>query len=84
LAQRLGVRLRIGHDPPNTSKWNPIAHRLFSQVERTWSGVILDSPETARWTVERTTTDTGLRVTACILDNFYALARTRSDRIWEI
>ena len=35
LAQRLGVRLRIAHYPPYTSKWNPIEHRLFSQVERT-------------------------------------------------
>jgi len=84
LAQRLGVRLRIAHYPPYTSKWNPIEHRLFSQVERTWSGVILDSAETARWTVERTTTDTGLRVTARILDKFYALGRKCSDGFREI
>uniref|UniRef100_UPI00047734A8 ISAzo13-like element transposase-related protein n=3 Tax=Lamprocystis purpurea TaxID=61598 RepID=UPI00047734A8 len=63
---------------------NPIEHRLFSQVERTWSGVILDSAETARWTVERTTTDTGLRVTARILDKFYALGRKCSDGFREI
>ncbi len=30
--------LRIAHDPPYTSKWNPIEHRLFSQVERAWRG----------------------------------------------
>jgi hypothetical protein len=48
LATRLGVRLRIAHYPPYTSKWNPIEHRLFSQVERAWSGVMLDCPETAR------------------------------------
>jgi hypothetical protein len=84
LAQRLGVRLRIAHYPPYTSKWNPIEHRLFSQVERTWSGVMLDSPETARRTVERTTTDTGLRVTARILDKVYALGRKCSDGFREI
>jgi hypothetical protein len=59
LAQRLGLRLRIAHYPPYTSKWNPIEHRLFSQIERTWSGVMLDSPETARWTVERTVSRAG-------------------------
>jgi hypothetical protein len=84
LAQRLGLRLRIAHYPPYTSKWNPIEHRLFSQVERTWSGVMLDSPETARRTVERTTTDTGLRVTARILDKVYALGRKCSDGFREI
>ena len=84
LAQRLGLRLRIAHYPPYTSKWNPIEHRLFSQVERTWSGVMLDSPETARRTVERTTTDTGLRVTARILDKVYALGRKCSDAFREV
>ena len=84
LAQRLGVRLRIAHYPPYTSKWNPIEHRLFSQVERTWSGVMLDSPETARRTVERTTTDTGLCVTARILDKVYTLGRKCSDGFREI
>ncbi|MCG6860420.1 MAG: ISAzo13 family transposase, partial [Chromatiaceae bacterium] len=46
-----GLRVRIAHYPPYTSKWNPIEHRLFSQVERAWSGVMLDSPETALKTV---------------------------------
>jgi hypothetical protein len=84
LAQRLGLRLRIAHYPPYTSKWNPIEHRLFSQVERTWSGVMLDSPETARRTVERTTTETGLRVTARILDKVYTIGRKCSNGFREI
>jgi hypothetical protein len=84
LAQRLGMRLRIAHYPPYTSKWNPIEHRLFSQIERTWSGVMLDSPETALKTVEQTTTETGLRVTARILDKFYEIGRKCSDRFREI
>lgn len=84
VAQHLGLRLRIAHYPPYTSKWNPIEHRLFSQIERTWSGVMLDSPETALRTVERTTTDTGLRVTARILDKVYALGRKCSDGFREI
>ncbi len=36
LSERLGLRLRIAHYPPYTSKWHPIEHRLFSQVERTF------------------------------------------------
>jgi hypothetical protein len=84
LADRLGVRLRIAHYPPSTSKWNPIEHRVFSQVERRWAGVMLDSPETALRTVEQTGTQTGLRVSARILDKVYELGRKCSDTFREI
>jgi hypothetical protein len=84
LARRLGLRVRIAHYPPYTSKWNPIEHRLFSQVERAWSGVMLDSPETALKTVENTRTKTGLRVTARILDKVYDIGRQCSDAFRDI
>jgi hypothetical protein len=84
LAGRLGLRLRIAHYPPYTSKWNPIEHRLFSQVERSWSGVMLDSPETALRAVEGTRTQTGLHVTARILDKVYDLGRKCSDTFRDI
>jgi hypothetical protein len=79
LSERLGLRLRIAHYPPYTSKWHPIEHRLFSQIERTWRGVILDSPQTALETVQRTRTETGLIVKARILDAAYELGRKCSD-----
>jgi hypothetical protein len=84
LAQRLGVRVRIAHYPPYTSKWNPIEHRLFSQVERAWSGVMLDSPETALRQVENIQTQTGLRVTARLLDKVYTIGRKCSDTFRDI
>ena len=84
LSRRLGLRVRIAHYPPYTSKWNPIEHRLFSQVERAWSGVMLDSPETALKTVENTRTQTGLRVTARILDKAYEIGRKCSDTFRDI
>lgn len=84
LSQRLGLPLRIAHYPPYTSKWHPIEHRLFSQVERTWRGVILDSPETALETVRRTRTQTGLTVKARLLDTVYELGRKCSDTFNDI
>ncbi|WP_200376912.1 ISAzo13-like element transposase-related protein [Thiocystis violacea] len=65
--------------PPYTSKWHPIEHRLFSQVERSLRGQILDTPETVLKAVERTATDTGLRVTACLLDRVYEAGRKCSE-----
>jgi hypothetical protein len=84
LSKRLGLRLRIAHYPPYTSKWHPIEHRLFSQVERSLRGVILDSPQTALETAHRPRTQTGLRVKACILDTVYELGRKCSDTFRDI
>jgi hypothetical protein len=84
LTRRLGVRVRIAHYPPYTSKWNPIEHRLFSQVERAWSGVMLDSPKTALERVENLRTQTGLRVTARLLDKVYEIGRKCSDTFRDV
>lgn len=84
LSRRLGLRLRVAHYPPYTSKWHPIEHRLFSQVERSLSGIILDSPQTALQAVERTHTQTGLTVKARILDGVYELGRKCSETFHDI
>ena len=84
LSARLGLPLRIAHYPPYTSKWHPIEHRLFSHVERSLRGVILDCHETALDAVQRTRTKTGLHVTARILDRVYDIGRKCSDTFREI
>jgi hypothetical protein len=78
LSERLGLRLRIAHYPPYTSKWHPIEHRLFSQIERSLRGIIPASIETVRDAIQRTTTQTGLQVKAYILDKVYPLGRKYS------
>lgn len=84
LSARLGLPLRIAHYPPSTSKWHPIEHRLFSQVERSLRGVMLDSHETALEAVRRTRTQTGLNVKARILDRVYDIGRKCSDTFRDI
>lgn len=79
LSRRLGLRLRVAHYPPYTSKWHPIEHRLFSQVERALRGQILDTPDTVLHAVQRTRTETGLRVVARLLDKVYEVGRQCSD-----
>jgi len=80
---QLGTRVRVAHFPPYISKWNPIAHRLLSQVERRWHGEMLDNPETALRTVEHTTTQS-VRVSPRIVDKVYDLARKCFDGFREI
>ncbi len=85
LSERLGLRLRIAaHYPPYPSKWHPIEHRLFSQIERALRGIIPDSIETVRDAIQRTTTKTGLTVKTYILDKVYPLGRKCSKVIEDI
>jgi len=75
LSQRLNIKFRVAHYPPYTSKWNPIEHRLFSQVEKALSGIIPNSIETIHHAIKQTKTTTGLSVKAYILDKVYQLGR---------
>ena len=52
------------HYPPYCSKFNPIEHRLFSQITRSWNGAPLISAEDAAERAAMTTTKTGLKVYA--------------------
>ena len=56
--------MTVCHYPPGTSKWNPVEHRLFSQITATWSGFVLRTLAVLLWFIRRTTTRTGLQVTA--------------------
>ena len=45
LVDRIGMEIRVAHDPPSTSKYNPIEHRLFPHLTRACRGVIFTSVE---------------------------------------
>lgn len=75
LCNELGIEIRVAHYPPYTSKYNPIEHRLFPHVSRSMQGVILRSLEQVKALIEKTTTKTGLRVFATILDKTYETGR---------
>lgn len=56
LSNELGIRLLLVHYPPYCSKFNPIEHRLFSQITRSWSGAPLLSLKDAANRAALTTT----------------------------
>ena len=68
LADRTGLKLLVMHYPPYCSKFNPIEHRLFSQITRSWSGTPLYSPADACRRAANTVTKKGLKVFAEIVD----------------
>lgn len=75
LANKLGIRLLVVHYPPYCSKFNPIAHRLFSQITRSWSGAPLMSLQNAADRAARTTTKKGLKVHVHINSKTYDIKR---------
>ncbi|MBK8977641.1 MAG: ISAzo13 family transposase [Planctomycetes bacterium] len=69
---RFGVAVTLAHYPPGASKWNPIEHRLFSEISKNWAGRPLDSHETMLKYLRTTSTATGLKVTATLSRRVYA------------
>ena len=66
-----GLTVTVAHYPTGTSKWNPIEHRLFSELSKNWAGRPLDSLETILKYARTTTTRTGLRVRARLIKRHY-------------
>jgi Rhodopirellula transposase DDE domain len=64
LCDRYGITATVCHYPPGASKWNPIEHRLFSQISRNWEGKPLRTLEIMLGYIRGTATLTGLVVTA--------------------
>lgn len=70
-AQRHGLAVTVAHYPPGASKWNPIEHRLFSEVSKNWAGRPLDTYGTMLNYIRTTQTKSGLRVQAHLLKRDY-------------
>lgn len=71
LCDPCGLTVTVAHYPTGTSKWNPIEHRLFSEISKNWAGVPLVDLETILGYINSTTTSAGLRVTAHLVEKQY-------------
>ena len=79
ICDRFGLTVTVCHYPTGCSKWNPIEHRLFSQISRNWAGVPLRSWETVLRFIRGTGTTTGLVVEAVFQPAHYPKGQTVSD-----
>ncbi len=79
LADRLGLRLRVMHFPPGTSKWNKVEHRLFCYITQNWRGKPLVSREAIVSLIGSTRTRTGLVVRAALDTDRYQTGIKVSD-----
>jgi len=62
IADKFGIELTVSHYPTGASKWNPIEHRMFSEISKNWAGHPLESFEILLNFARNTKTQTGLKV----------------------
>ena len=53
------------------NKWNPIEHRVFSEISKNWAARLLDSFATIPHYIRTTVTSTGLRLNAQLVEQEY-------------
>lgn len=71
IVDEYGLTVRVCHYPPGASKWNPVEHRMFSEITKNWAGQPLETFETLRNYAAGTRTETGLSVEAYLDANEY-------------
>ena len=71
ICNRYGLTVTVCHYPPGCSKWNPVEHRLFSQITNNWAGKPLRSLAIMLGYIRGTTTTTGLTVKAVLDEGIY-------------
>jgi hypothetical protein len=79
IADRLGLTITVCHYPTGASKWNPVEHRLFSEISKTWAGCPLRSFDLALHYINGTRTATGLHVQAHLVSTMYETGVKVSD-----
>ncbi len=65
------LSVTVCHYPAGASKWNPIEHRLFSEISKHWSGQPLADYETIVRLIKGTRTETGLVVNCTLNPKHY-------------
>ena len=71
VADRFDLEVTVCHYPTGASKWNPIEHRLFSEISKHWAGQPLDSYQTILRLIAETKTQTGLRVKSHLVSRHF-------------
>ena len=80
LVDPYGLSVTVCHYPTGASKWNPVEHRLFSQISMHWSGQPLTDYATIVRLIRGTRTQTGLVVNCTLNTKHYPTKVQVSNR----
>jgi len=81
-ATESGLKIKVCHFPPGTSKWNKIEHRMFSHITKNWRGKPLISREVVVNLISNTTTTKGLKISAVLDENIYEAGKKVKDVVF--
>jgi len=71
LADTFQLAVTVCHYPSGASKWNPIEHRLFSEISKHWAGQPLIDYSTIGRLIRTTRTEGGLSVRCALNTRYY-------------
>lgn len=71
LANPFNLKVTVAHYPSGASKWNPIEHRMFSEVSKNWAGVVRRSIDVILQCLRTAKTRSGLTVKADLVETVY-------------
>lgn len=71
LADPYQLAVTVCHYPTGASKWNPVEHRLFSEISKHWAGQPLADYSTIVRLIRATRTETGLTVRCALNTKHY-------------
>ncbi len=77
---RFGLKVKVCHYPPGSSKWNPIEHRMFCFISNNWAAQPLFDYETTLKFIRTTKTSAGLKIRAVLNKKNYPKGIKISDR----
>ena len=80
VADQFGLTITVCHYPTGASKWNPIEHRLLSEISKTWAGCPLRSFDDVLYYIRDTKTRTGLTVQAHLVTETYEIGVKVPDK----
>ena len=73
------LAVTVCHYPTGASKWNPIEHRLFSEISKHWAGQPLSDYSRIVRLIAQTRTQSGLQVSCLLSRKYYATHTKVSD-----
>jgi len=80
LADPYQLAVTVCHYPTGASKWNPVEHRLFSEISKHWAGQPLADYSTIVRLIRATRTETGLTV-RCALNTKHYPTQDQMDEL---
>ncbi len=82
LATKFNMHVTVCHYPTGASKWNPVEHKLFSEISKNWRGTPLRSFETVINYIRTTKTKTGLTVKARAVTKNYKTGKNVPNELF--